>query len=285
MTLPRLPDLTIKPRVETRRTAGKTPLDLTLFDLPPHHNPDPVSDNFVLCLALRGTVRADFQFGSGWHHVVVPPGTFMPITPPRTSTELVIDAPHRHLMISLPLHAVSAVNSSWNAFGSLHSEAFRDKFLSQICIELWQEAKTGNKAGDLFADCARATLVAALARRAQCRIVAPPKLTGFSYKDWMRLFREIDGRLDQPITVAMLAALVDMRETRFLQAFKQQTGMSPYRYVLQKRLERANDLIIESSMGLPEIALATGFADQAHMTAAFGRHFGRTPGAVRRARH
>ncbi len=76
-----------------------------------------------------------------------------------------------------------------------------------------------------------------------------------------------------------------MRETRFLQTFKQQTGMSPYRYVLQKRLEKASALLTGSKLGLAEIALATGFADQAHMTASFARHLGRTPGAIRRARH
>lgn len=285
MPSPCLPDFPTKPRMETRRSAGQIPLDLTLFDLPPHQDPDPVSDNFVLCLALRGTVRADFQFGDGWRHAVVPPGNFMPITPPRIASELMIDAPHRHLMLSLPMQAVTAVDSSWTAFGALHCCAFRDRLVSQLCIELWQEAKAGNQAGDLFADCARVTLVAALARRAQRRMTAPPKLTGFSHRDWIRLSREIDGRLDQSINVAMLASLVDMRETRFLQAFKQQTGMSPYRYVLQKRLERANDLLTGSRLGLSEIALAAGFADQAHLTAAFGRHFGRTPGAARRARH
>ena len=51
------------------------------------------------------------------------------------------------------------------------------------------------------------------------------------------------------MTVAMLAALADMRETRFLHAFKRQTGMSPYRYVLHKRLERATGLLTGSSVG------------------------------------
>jgi AraC family transcriptional regulator len=283
--LPCQPDFLPRPHMETRRSAGQFPLALTMFDLPPHHDPDPVSDNFVLCLALRGTVHAAFQFGDGWRRAVVPPGSFMPITPPRTLGELVIDAPHRHLMLALPMQAVAEIDDGRTAFGPLHGGAFRDRLVAQLCMELWEEAKSGNRAGDLFADCARAALVAALTRRAGQRTVAAPKLVGFSPEDWVRLAHEIDGRLDQPITVAVLAVLADMRETRFLHAFKRQTGMSPYRYVLHRRLERVADLLTGSRMGLAEIALASGFADQAHMTSAFARHFGRTPGALRRAGH
>lgn len=90
------------PRMATLRTAGRVPQDITPFDPPPHQDPDPVSDNFILCLALRGTVQADFQFGDGWRRATMAPGNFMPITPARTLGELVIDAPHRHLMLALP---------------------------------------------------------------------------------------------------------------------------------------------------------------------------------------
>jgi AraC-like DNA-binding protein len=253
-----------------------------LFDLPPHQNPDPISDNFVLCLALRGTVRAGFRFGDQWRQAIVAPGAFMPVTPPRTLGELDMDAPHRHLMLALPMQAVAELDERRTGFGRLHDGAFRDRLAAQICLELWEEAKAANSAGDLFADCARAALVAALVRRARKAPALPVMRAGFSPSGWARLAAAIEDRLDHPLTVAMLAGLVEMRETRFLQAFKQQTGMSPYRYVLQKRLDKAATLINGSRMGLAEIALATGFADQAHMTTAFARRFGRTPGAVRR---
>jgi AraC family transcriptional regulator len=74
-----------------------------------------------------------------------------------------------------------------------------------------------------------------------------------------------------------------MRETRFLQAFRAKTGMAPYRYVLGKRIEHARHLLLTSRLGLAEIALATGFSDQAHMTASLSRHLGQTPGAIRRS--
>ncbi len=284
MLLPDRPNNPL-PYAQTKRSAGRIPLDFTLFDMPPHQNPDPVSDNFILCLALRGTVRTEFQFGDGWQNAIVPPGTFMPITPPGTLGELVMDAPHRHLMLTLPMQAVAEIDDGRTGFGPLHKGAFRDRLVARLCLDLWDEARSANQAGDLFADCARAALIAALARRARQNPAPAPKRAGFTPQGWSRFARQIEDRLDENLSVAMLAAAAQMRETRFLQAFRQQTGLSPYRYVLQKRLEKAAALLAGSRMGLAEIALATGFADQAHMTTAFARHFGRTPGAVRRALH
>lgn len=272
-------------RVETLRSVGRIPLEITQFDLPPHEDPDPVSDNFILCLALRGTVRAAFQMGDGWRHAVVPPGSFMPITPPRTLGELVIDAPHRHLMLALPMQAVAEVERSQEAFGPLHEDAFRDRLVAQLCMGLWEEAKCANPSGDLFADCTRAALVAALRRRARQRPAPVQKVSAFCPRTWARIETEIDAKLGEPLTVEMLAALSGMKETRFLRAFKLKTGLSPYRYVLQKRLDRALASLADPKLSLVEIALSTGFSDQAHMTMTFTRFLGRTPGDIRRSRH
>ncbi len=282
-------DISGRAHLETRRSAGQVPLELTLFDLPPHQDPDPVSDNFILCLALRGTVRADFQFGDGWRHAIVGPGSFMPITPPHTLGELMIDAPHRHLMLALPMHAVAEFAHGAANFGPLHGAAFRDPLAARLCLTLWEEAKAANPSGPLFADCARAALVAALWRRArnspEQSLQPTSQGPGFSPKIWALLQAEIENRLDETLTIATLAELAGLRESRFLQAFRQQTGFSPYRYVLNKRIEKASALLSGTKLGLAEIALASGFADQAHMTATFTRHLGRTPGAIRRAVH
>src|ERR1700686_1601094 len=63
-------------RVETLWSAGRIPLEITQFDLPPHEDPDPVSENFILCLALRGTVRAGFRLPGGWAPRRCPAGEF-----------------------------------------------------------------------------------------------------------------------------------------------------------------------------------------------------------------
>jgi AraC family transcriptional regulator len=78
-----------------------------------------------------------------------------------------------------------------------------------------------------------------------------------------------------------LAALVGLSAKHFARAFRQSTGVPPHRWLIERRIERAKTLLITADLGLAEIALACGFADQSHFTAAFRRGTGVTPGAFR----
>jgi AraC family transcriptional regulator len=53
---------------------------------------------------------------------------------------------------------------------------------------------------------------------------------------------------------------------------------------MQRRIDKAKDLLRSSDLSLNEIALACGFADQSHFTAVFTRMVGVSPGFWRRAR-
>lgn len=68
-----------------------------------------------------------------------------------------------------------------------------------------------------------------------------------------------------------------------LRAFSRATGLTPYAYLLQRRLERARALL-GGSQPLAEIALACGFADQSHLTRLFTRLYGVSPGRYARTR-
>jgi AraC family transcriptional regulator len=79
-----------------------------------------------------------------------------------------------------------------------------------------------------------------------------------------------------------LAALVDLSAKHFARAFRQSTGMPPHRWLIERRVDCARALLVESDLNLAEIALACGFADQSHFTATFRKSVGVTPGAYRR---
>ena len=59
--------------------------------------------------------------------------------------------------------------------------------------------------------------------------------------------------------------------------------MPPHAYVIQRRLEHATKLMIETDASLSEIAIACGFGDQAHLSRRFRAQTGVTPAAWRRA--
>jgi len=85
-----------------------------------------------------------------------------------------------------------------------------------------------------------------------------------------------DGRFG----IVALAAAVGLSVDRLTRAFRAAHGLPPHAWHLQHRLARARGLIL-SGMPLAQVAAATGFADQPHLTRHFRRTYGVTPGALR----
>jgi AraC-like DNA-binding protein len=99
----------------------------------------------------------------------------------------------------------------------------------------------------------------------------------------IRLAREfIDAHLDKQVRLADIADAANLPPYRLFRAFERAMGMSPHGYQRQARIRLAVGLI-RRGLGLGEIAMAAGFADQAHLTRSFRQTMGITPGAYRRA--
>ena len=71
----------------------------------------------------------------------------------------------------------------------------------------------------------------------------------------------------------------------FRREFKRHTGLAPYQYVRQMRLEKARRMIGTSSDSLQAIAERLGFASPYHLSAAFKKYYGEAPDHWRRRRH
>ena len=78
-----------------------------------------------------------------------------------------------------------------------------------------------------------------------------------------------------------LAGCLGMSEPAFTATLRITTGMTPYQFVISRRLQRAQDLITSTSLTLQEIAWRTGFSSQSHMTDVFRAKLGTTPGKLR----
>lgn len=92
----------------------------------------------------------------------------------------------------------------------------------------------------------------------------------------------MEERLAQGVSLGELARLCDLSTSHFARAFRISAGLPPYRWFLHRRIERAKNLLLDTSHGLTEIALACGFADQSHFVRLFHRTMGTSPGTWRR---
>ncbi|MCR0985055.1 helix-turn-helix domain-containing protein [Roseomonas populi] len=98
----------------------------------------------------------------------------------------------------------------------------------------------------------------------------------------VNIARYVEANLERRILQKNLAAEVRLSCGHFARAFKQSFSKSPHAFVMERRIERAKALMLESRAPLCEIALSCGLADQAHFSRVFRRLTGSTPLAWRR---
>ena len=97
--------------------------------------------------------------------------------------------------------------------------------------------------------------------------VMPARSRGTLGKDQLRRLRDyVVAHLDEPIGVEALADIAARSPFHFTRVFTRSVGMTPHRYVVHLRLQRAIELVREGRSGLAEIAARTGFADQSHLS-------------------
>src|SRR5215469_11923693 len=70
------------------------------------------------------------------------------------------------------------------------------------------------------------------------------------------------AHLSTETSVKKIALACGFSVSRFNRAFKNTTGMPPYRWLRSHRVERAKDLLLNSTLALGQIAYELGFADQ-----------------------
>jgi AraC family transcriptional regulator len=85
------------------------------------------------------------------------------------------------------------------------------------------------------------------------------------------------------IRLSDLARECGLSVSHFTRAFRQSFDMSPHRWLVERRIDRAKALLATSDLPIAEIAMRSGFSDQAAFTRAFARKIGDSPGRWRRA--
>jgi AraC family transcriptional regulator len=99
-----------------------------------------------------------------------------------------------------------------------------------------------------------------------------------------RVTTHIESHLDETIRNRELATLVRLSSFYFCRAFRESFADSPHGYIMRRRVERAQGLMLTTNIPLAQIAVSCGIADQAHFNRLFRRFVGETPGTWRRAR-
>ena len=108
-----------------------------------------------------------------------------------------------------------------------------------------------------------------------------PHSGGLSPARLRRVLDHIELHLDESLSLRQLAVLARLSPNHFAAQFRLNTGLPPHRYVMQRRITRAKELVVDGRLPLVEISCSLGFPSQAHFTTTFRKLVGATPGAYR----
>jgi AraC family transcriptional regulator len=158
----------------------------------------------------------------------------------------------------------------------------RDPLIEQMGLALKTELATGAIDSRLYAESMAAALAAHLLRRYCSYSQKIKEFTGGLPNYQLRqAIGYINEHLEQNLTLAEIAAVVQMSPNYFASLFKQSTGITPHQYVMQCRIEKAKQLLHRQQLTIVEICQEVGFASQSHFTKVFRQHTNTTPKAYR----
>jgi AraC family transcriptional regulator len=153
----------------------------------------------------------------------------------------------------------------------------RDPLIQQIGLALKTELEIDGLSNRLYAESiASALAVHLLHRYSTHKPVVRTYSGGLSSLKLQQAIDYIQTHLAEDISLETIATEVGMSRYYFCRLFKQSTGISPYQYLLECRIERAKVLLLQGQQSIIDIAIQAGFTNQSQ----FGKHFKRFTGVT-----
>jgi AraC-like DNA-binding protein len=152
--------------------------------------------------------------------------------------------------------------------------------LCRVMLAMRDEIDDPGPAGALYKETLGLQAVIQLLR-CTCRLTIPPAKGGLSAWRLRQAIEILEADMTKSPSVRELAAVVDLSPAHFCTAFKQSTGCSPHRYLLQRKIARAKEMMANPRLSLTEIALESGFGSSSQFATTFRSIEGATPTAYR----
>lgn len=259
------------------------PFDLVRFRQPAGAFPDPPSRLYSFQVPVYADTTGRFDFGAGVYNGPVTPGGFL-FAPPDSECYYQTNGPHEVVGVAVSADTVIDLVREWSPsfngdFGALHYGMWRDATLLDLCRTIYRQSTLplghGVDPGPILLRMAAQLHMLSTSRELpQWRYRLAPSLR-------RRVVTYIEDNLDGDLSLFTLATLCHLSPYHFARAFRQEMGIAPHNYVIDRRIARARCLLRDDTIPIAEVAAATGFSSQQHMTSTFRKFCGLTPGSVR----
>ncbi|MCI0746934.1 MAG: AraC family transcriptional regulator [Verrucomicrobia subdivision 3 bacterium] len=201
------------------------------------------------------------------------------ILPAQGSTHSRSDDPLDVLVLSIdPTFMASACGELLDdRFELMVLHGIEDRFIEGVCLALKKEVEHSGKSGRLYSDSLVTSLAVHLASKHSNRKLSALRGGRPAPRVIRRAKEFIDENSAQDLSLNEIASSVKLSPFHFSRVFKEHTGLSPYQYLLKRRIERARQMLVRGEHSLTDVALEVGFYDQSHFAVHFKRVSGMTP--------
>jgi len=234
-----------------------------------------------LLLDTGPLLRVGFNRPPRW--LAVSPGAMI-LAPPDTSCEFIGESAAHILAVTIPTSHVEAVAQDTGTRIDVREEAaFRDPRLAQQIVWLWHELSMDTPDPRLLVDHVMRAVIDTLATRpgSASRLSARARRERLSHRTLRRLRDYVEHSLADDLDVSVMAQVAGASPAHFARAFAATVGMTPFRYVMTRRLARGRELLERTRRPANAIAVEVGFKAPSHFASRFRREFGVAPTEIR----
>lgn len=158
---------------------------------------------------------------------------------------------------------------------------FKDAAISALMGLLADAVHSPDPSAQLYGDALVTAIAARLFHGKRVPAKGPTRLSPSQLNNALEF---LETNLPSRVDLGTLAKLAGLSQSHYHRAFKASTGLAPYAWQLQARIERAKALLLDTYGSLEDVAEETGFADAVHFGRTFRKLTGTTPSAWRRDR-
>jgi AraC family transcriptional regulator len=153
-----------------------------------------------------------------------------------------------------------------------------DPTLHHIGMALRAGIQSGDAVDRMYGEALSTALAVHLLREYGATVLGPKRqYGGLPREKLVCAVAYIQDQLNTDLTVSGIAQAVGLSPDHFTKLFKESTGQSPHRYVVEARVRKAKELLTTGKFTISEAAYHVGFVDQSHLTRHFKRIFGLPP--------
>lgn len=159
----------------------------------------------------------------------------------------------------------------------------RDDAVKHVGLAMLAEMEGGGAGGRVYGDALATALATHLLRNYGTSPQAMSEVKGGLPRGTLRRVTDfVNDNLSTDLGLSEMAGVANLSQYHFSRQFKRSTGLPPHRYVIQRRVERARELLSNTDLSVGDVASAVGFTHQSHLAHHVRRHFGVAPSSLRR---